>query len=248
MINLEPLSPGNRVELQLSQQVLRAKNTGEKVHTFISDVTDIFDNGTIEVEVPTEKGRLIPLPVGIRVDVIFFVKTSLYGCRAVIKDRYKKDNLYMLLLTPETDIYKVQRREFFRVDVFFNLDYYVLQPEDLEMEKVEDIYQFLKEQGDPLRERQGVAADLSGGGIRFTGDIKLEKEAKLLMCFPLPMGGQLKQFLVIGEVIDSFSRQDKYDTFVNRVKFQIEDNRVREHIIRYVFEEERRQRKRENGQ
>ena len=154
----------------------------------------------------------------------------------------------MLLLTPETDIYKVQRREFFRVDVFFNLDSYGLQPEDLAMEKVEDIYQFLKEQGDPLRERQGVAADLSGGGIRFTGDIKLEKEAKLLMWLPLPMEGQLKQFLVIGEVIDSFSKQDKYDTFVNRVKFQIEDNRVREHIIRYVFEQERRQRKRENGQ
>ena len=63
------------------------------------------------------------------------------------------------------------------------------------------------------------------------------------MRFELPILDTEKSFLLVGRVIYSSEIVNRANEFENRVKFELIDSVTREKIIRYIFNEERKNRK-----
>ena len=92
----------------------------------------------------------------------------------------------------------------------------------------------------------GTILDISGGGARFTSSNSLTNVKYLLLEFQLPQENKKTplDIDVVAKVIDS-KQTDAQDKYTHRVKFYFKDPRMKEQLIGYVFQEERRIRKKE---
>ena len=88
-----------------------------------------------------------------------------------------------------------------------------------------------------------VILDISGGGIKISTDTPLEASSYIITRFRLSVNGSEQEFILIGQVIEcERSQSGKYFA---RIRFIFDNIAKREQIVRYVFEEERRIRRRE---
>ena len=95
------------------------------------------------------------------------------------------------------------------------------------------------------REYAGRIVDLSGGGIRFRTDQKLRENQYVLFEIHLQNENLDKQYYIIGTIISCIKTEKTPETpYEARAKFLITDSSVREEIIRFIFEEERKARQR----
>lgn len=86
--------------------------------------------------------------------------------------------------------------------------------------------------------------DLSGGGARFIGKDRLDMDSYILMVIRLTTSSMDKQYFIKGHVLASEEAESRWGKIETRVQFIFHDNRMQEEIIRYIFEEERKVRKR----
>ena len=92
----------------------------------------------------------------------------------------------------------------------------------------------------------GTILDISGGGARFTSSNSLADVKFLLLEFQLPQENKKSplEIDVVAKLIDS-KQADTKDKYMHRVKFYFKDPHMKEQLIGYVFQEERRIRKKE---
>lgn len=240
---------GDKIDIRLIQQVENADKTGTSAETYRSQVLDIRENGNFEISMPTEKGKLILLPLGVRFEFVFYSYTgSLYRCMGQVVERYKKDGFYLLEIQLKTPLEKFQRREYYRYSCTMDFSFYALDDEHQEMETAEEIYQNLTEGEVKVPPYHGMMVDLSGGGMKFRSPYEFAKGDRLLINLHLTNERMDRHFQVLANVISSIEVHTPTKAlFESRISFIIEDNRIREEIIRYIFEEERKIRQKENG-
>ncbi len=244
----ELIKPGDKVDLQLVQQIESAEKTGTTASIYKSQVLDKRSNGNYIISMPIENGRLILLPIGVRYELTFYCGGSMYRCVGQIVERYKKDNLYMLEVELKTQLERYQRREYYRYNCTLDVDFFVLNEEHKTMESTEVIMQDLLNTDFTENRCKGVAVDLSGGGMKFRSEVQLKPRDQILIMLRLINARMDKQYQIVGEVIACTEvRTEKIRLYESRVQFSIKDNKIREEIIRYIFEEERRNRQKVNG-
>ena len=107
------IEPGCKAEMQLISRKLTAAEEEKKV--YVSKVFDVLSEDRLEILMPMEKTKLILLPVDGEIDVTFYAGEHLYQCFTRVVDRYKRDNMYILLMEATSNLRKVQRREYYRV-------------------------------------------------------------------------------------------------------------------------------------
>ena len=90
-----------------------------------------------------------------------------------------------------------------------------------------------------------MICDISGGGVRFTGDVPLEAGQFVLLIFRLINKNTDECFHLVSQIVEA--RKEDNERYSCRAKFIFKDLRDREKIVRFVFEEERRIRKKEIG-
>ena len=172
----------------------------------------------------------------------------MYRCIGQIVERYKKDNLYMLEVELKTQLERYQRREYYRYNCTIDVDFYVLNEEHKTIESTEIIMQDLLDMDFTEERCKGVIVDLSGGGMKFRSEVQLKAGDQILVLLRLINARMDKQYQILGEVIECTEiRVEKMRAYESRVQFSIKDNKIREEIIRYIFEEERRNRQKVNG-
>lgn len=248
MIISDIIRPGDKIDIRLMQQIENAERTGTEASTYKSQVLDILDNGDLEISMPTETGKLILLPLGVRFEFVFYSGGSLYRSMGLVVERYKRDNLYMLVVELKTQLEKFQRREFYRYNCTLNVGYFILNEEQIKMESTDEILSDLMDVDFKEKRRSGVIVDISGGGMKFRSADELKPNDQILVMLRLTNDKTDRQFQIRGNIIECRRvEKSKDQLFESRVKFIIEDNRIREEIIRYIFEEERRIRQKENG-
>ena len=240
---------GDKIDIRLIQQIENSDKTGERPETYRSQVLDIRENGNFEIAMPTEKGKLILLPLGVRFEFVFYSYTgNLYRSMGQVVERYKKDGFYMLEIQLRTPLEKFQRREFYRYSCTMDFSFYTLEEEQLEMETAEEVYQDLTEGEVKVPPYQGMMVDLSGGGMKFRSPYELNRGGKILVVLRLTNEKMDRHFQILGKVISCIEVHTPTKVlYESRISFIIEDNRIREEIIRYIFEEERKIRQKENG-
>ena len=154
----------------------------------------------------------------------------------------------MLEVELKTQLERYQRREYYRYNCTLDVDFFVLKEENKTMESAEVIMQDLLNTDFNEERCKGVVVDLSGGGMKFRSEVQLKPEDQILVILRLINARMDKQYQIIGEVIACTEvRNEKIRLYESRVKFSIKDNKIREEIIRYIFEEERRNRQKVNG-
>ncbi len=231
------ISVGDKIELQaMVRENEESQGTPGKVYH--STVHDIQSEDTIEITMPMEKTKLILLPVDSEFEMVFYGASGLFQCLARVIDRYKSNNTYILLLEMTSNLRKYQRREFYRLGCALEMSTRNLQDE--EVETIESRQPYTLSRGLPLK--QSVIVDISGGGLRFLSSQRYEPGSLIYCSYHLMNGGEHKKYEVISRVISAIELDNRPGTFEHRVQFYDLDPTVREEIIKYIFEEERKNR------
>ena len=231
------ISPGDKVEMKSTVNVVLPDGT-KGIKTYKSSVYDILDEGRLEIVMPKDQTKLVLLPVDGEYDVCFYTHGGMYRADVKIIEIQKINGIYVLVTEMISNLHKYQRREYYR----FNC---IIEMMAREMTKKEtDIYAEglaeLLPQSDMIR---GVIVDISGGGARFVSRQLFRESSMILMRFELPILDMEKSFLLVGRVIYSSEIVNRANEFESRVKFELIDSVKREKIIRYIFNEERKNRK-----
>lgn len=72
-------------------------------------------------------------------------------------------------------------------------------------------------------------------------------ETNLLLNFSLNSGSGEKDIWMLGTLLQTKQIESGVSKYEHRIMFIMKDNRIREEIVRYIFEEERKSRQKEKG-
>ena len=180
----ELIRPGDKADIIPVREPGKSEVEGK---LYKSKVFDVKENGNLEMSMPTERGRLVVLSLGTRMEIVFYTKNGLYRSVGQIRERYKSANLYIMEVELKTQPEKFQRREYYRFPCVMDFQYYTITKEEARFESAEALLIHLREQEDedgknPNREREyaGKIVDLSGGGTRFRTPKELDPRQWLL--------------------------------------------------------------------
>lgn len=233
--------PGNKVEMQAVERAKYIDET-EKKKVYQTQVSNILSEDQLEVYMPMEKSKLILLPVNAEYDLYFYTQAGLYQCFANVIDRYKSDNQFILMMELTSNLRKFQRREYYRLSCALEMNSRPLEKEEVEVVQQGNSYLV---PGLPLK--RSVIVDISGGGIRFIGNYAYEPESLVYCKYNLVVDGNSKEYTLVAKVLMVRELDDRPGIYEHRAQYINIDTSEREEIIRFIFEEERKHRKREKG-
>lgn len=238
-MGLEVVKPGDKIDIQYLHQ-----NNGK---TYKSGVFDILSDNEMEITMPTDEGKMVLFQTGFEFQFYFYTSKGLFSCDAVVTGRCKKDNFYLLTVKIISGLKKYQRREYYRVNTLIDFAYYKITDKIAELETTEDLFEEITNPEYIEQKMLARTKDISGGGVRFLSNEKLEAGSKILAVIRLTNDKLDHMFYLVAEVIESFVEENMKDRWIVRAKWQFKNIKDRDLIVRYVFEEDRMIRKKENG-
>lgn len=212
-----------------------------------SSVHDILENNILEVAMPTDEGKMVMFQVGFECQYYFYTEKGMYTCETVVVNRYRRENFFLLAVRATSPLKKYQRREFYRIEKSIDMAYYKISDEVAALQTTEELFDEIADPKYIIEKMFARTRDLSGGGLRFTTAEKLESGTKLLVEIRLSNPKMDRTFYLVTNIIDSFEIPDVKDLWIARGRFEFKNKKDRDLIIRYVFEEDRMMRKKENG-
>lgn len=210
LIYKKKLFPGQAVELNVPDGDYKGK-----YRTRIDEVGEKL----LSVVAPYVQGQVIPLREGTVIEVSFWDEISAYSFDAKIMQRIAVPIPVFVLELPE-NTRKVQRRNFVRVPAHYAIAFRSVTREGLSDRK------------------KGHMLDLSGGGMRFQTNEKVEKNFLLYAELELPLG----KIQTPARVCRAEKTEDGKGYDVS-VEFYEISERERDRIIRCVFDIQRDMRK-----
>lgn len=237
------IKPGDKIELT---KVERIKENSEEPVTkkvYRSKVCELLSEDRLEITMPMEKGKLQLLQVDNEYDLFFYTSNGLYQCFARVVDRYKTNNIYMILMELTSNLRKQQRREYYRFSCALEMNTCGVSEEELKeaMQATEPIR--LKAE----KLSKGIIVDISGGGLRFVIDKKYETDSMVNCIYHLLIEGRKKEYDLVGKVLSVKELSSRPGIYEHRIQYVNINTEQREEIIRYIFQEERKNRKKELG-
>lgn len=232
------ISIGNKIDMEIlidGEPVVEK----EKRRSLICKVMDFPERNVIRISMPFFEGRIVPLSVGDQYHMNFFTDKGIYASRFVVVKRLKEGNLFLADMEIQESLKKVQRREFFRYDCRIPADYRLVSPEELEKERIEE--------PEDVEWKKGVVLDISGGGVRMISEFQETAGALMQLRMSLVVAGELHEFLLYGKLIASIKNKTRSELYEQRVEFNQIDEKEREKIIRYIFDEQRKRILKEKG-
>lgn len=234
------ISEGDKIDFRdiLTEEQV---NDGVSPNVYVSQVLDFTENGNLMVAMPMKRANLVPLSKGQQYEVFFYTQKGLYQSIAVIVDRFKSGTLYSMEISLMSELQKYQRRQYYRLEKSISVKYAAISEEEYNT--------FLNERTAPPRLQtavdfsDGTSLDISGGGLRFAGNKKIDKAQKLVVQFDIVSASRPIRYCLPAKVIMSFEMTDRVGRFEHRIEFAGISRESREVLIKYIFEEERKMRK-----
>lgn len=233
------LSPGDKLELQILEHARQDNDENKRI--YYSQVNDILSEDRLEISMPMEKSKLILLPVDTEYDMTIYTAQGLFQCFVRVVDRYKSENMYLLVVELTSNLRKNQRREYYRFSCALEMCSRNLEEEELQA--VENKVPYSLVPGLPLK--RSVIADISGGGLRFLSNQKYEPDSLIYCSYHLVINNVRKLYEVVGKVLYVREMENRPGVFEHRVKYINMEEEKREEIIKFIFQEERKNMKRD---
>ena len=234
------ISPGNRVELKATGKIWMDDDSRTK-HIYMSKIMDVTSDDRIEVLMPFERGKIVLLPVDGEYSMCFYSTRGLFQCCAKIVDRYRSDNMYILVMDLTSELQKLQRREYYRFSCALELKSRLCSKE--EQEAFEMNRKYLVDPGDDLQ--KSVVVDISGGGLRFVANFRYEEGSTIYCAYSLPGNVNSKEYEMICNVLKVQEIDSRPWLFEQRIQNINIDETYKEDIIYFILEEERKIRKKQ---
>lgn len=234
------INPGDKIDITFLHH-----NNGK---IYKSSVFDILGENELEIGMPTEEGRMVLFQIGFACQFYFYTSKGMYSCEAVVTNRYKKDNFYLLSVKVTSGLKKYQRRDFYRVETAVNFAYYHITAEIAKLETTEDLFEEIADPKYIEEKKAAITKDISGGGVRFSADEKIEIGEKILSVIRLSNEKVDQTFYLVSEIISCEPMEKVQGKWVIRAKWIFKDIKDRDTIVRFVFEEDRIIRKKESGE
>ena len=229
---------GDRIELMHIKSAIGRKVSDKK---YGSQVLDFDGDRTAKIAMPISEGKVIPLEIDDDYNLCFFTNSGLYQCTAQIKKRYTENRMYVMDVIFLTPLKKFQRRKFYRLDCLFPIRYRIVPKEQFEKKNEAE---HDNEKDETLWE-EGTISDLSGGGIRFHGNVECKKEDFVEIVLPLSLQSGIVPLSLYMKVVSCVHFEGSSVAYETRGEFLNINEKERETVIKYVFEEQRRRMRKE---
>lgn len=241
------ITPGDKIDIKFMHEANLEVNGGKDAVIYQSSVCDIFSDTDLEISMPTHGGRMVLFQTGAECIFVFYTKGGMYRCFGVVQDRYREGNLYLLSVHMSTPPVKFQRREFFRVNYVAQMQYYEITEEVAGLKTTEELYACIQNVEYENKAVKAMIQDISGGGVRFTSKQLLKEGDFVLIVTRLTNDRIDETFYLACRIVDSQKNSNVEDLYIHRAKFIFKDLKDRDKIVRFVFEEERKIRRKELG-
>ena len=242
------LRPGTPIEFNFASTNSDIENNIEEDRSvYISSVFGITKRGEVIFHIPTRKGHIVTIPMDVPFNAVFNTKKGLFQLTGVITKRGRLENYPVYVLEPSTGLKKVQRRDYYRFQCLIPIMVLPI-PEDVallpNMELVEaDLERYGNTYGTPV---SGTILDISGGGAKFNSNMDITTDRYMYVSFKLTSNTINQNINAIAKRVRSEYKTDKR-IFEHRIEFLFKEPEDRETIIKYIFDEERRIRKKDQG-
>ena len=229
---------GDRIELMHIKSAIGRKVSDKK---YGSQLLDFDGDRTAKIAMPISEGKVIPLEIDDDYNLCFFTNSGLYQCTAQIKKRYTENRMYVMDVIFLTPLKKFQRRKFYRLDCLFPIRYRIVPKE--QFEKKNEAEQ--DNEKDEILWEEGTISDLSGGGIRFHGNVECKKGDFVEIVLPLSLQSGIIPLSLYMKVVSCVHFEGSRVAYETRGEFLNINEKERETVINYVFEEQRRRMRKE---
>ena len=218
--------------MQIGEKIeIIVNNTPDKAsEVYYSMVQDVPANEEIIVTEPMLKGKPIALHLGSNVRVNFFRERGQFYFFAEVVDRFKIDLIRLVRLKQTSQIFRLQRRNYYRLKTRIPLNFKIIKD---------------KKTTDDAEIHKGLIIDISGGGIGLLTDVELELGTRIeCPIFVQDMLDLTVEGIVVrtAKAIDSLKTEYKYHSGILFDKIHESKRRT---IIQYIFEIQRRRIKKE---
>ncbi len=223
-MELTDIETGTRLELEPEYGT-----DSERKPVYVSSFEWAEGRDSALITAPISAGRLVPLEKGAVYNICFLNKEgkllNLYKFRAVVRERLVIDNMHLLLIEKLGEIARIQRRNFFRLDCYVDVRYRVIK-------SISD------DDNCDIPFRKTITSDLSGGGIRLLLDEKIDPGTYLECELFTETDRKIRFF---GKVVrfEHIGSGGKY-RYAAGVAYVDIDEKEREDVIKYIFEEQRK--------
>ncbi|MGB4661433.1 MAG: flagellar brake domain-containing protein [Mobilitalea sp.] len=246
----EVLLVGDKIDVR---PLDRAGKPAHTARSFVSQLIDFVDFDVINIAAPMALGKTIVLTVGEYYNLCFYTNKGLYQGNCVVLNNQKDNNILVTLVRITTDLEKLQRRQYYRLECIHEIEYHIISREEEIIQK-----KFLKnefadnEECNKLKERLSVLqsewtkasiTDLSGGGAKFNSPSLHEKGDIVQIKLDFISNGELKRLILAADIISSNKLLNQSGAYEYRVEFTDIAQKDREALIKYIFEQERRRRR-----
>ena len=102
---------------------------------------------------------------------------------------------------------------------------------------------YLVDPGENLQ--KSVVVDISGGGLRFVANFSYEEGNTIYCSYRLPGNANDKEYEMLCNVLKVTELESRPGLFEHRIQYIYIDENSREDIIHFIFEEERKIRKKQ---
>lgn len=206
--------PKQRVELHI--------DTNKGILNLSTHLEHITDAGEFIVAAPFYRGQLYPFLSREHAELFTIVEgTGVISCEVAVEKRLKNGDVVLLLLEKISDIRKTQRRKHYRLPTL--LDAEITVPKRPEMIKL-----------------HAVTRDISAGGVRMVTPERLFEKEHVKLNVDLNGEALSLHSSVLASVAIS-SGNPRFDTRFEFSDLNVDDERV---IVAYIFEEQRKRRRR----
>lgn len=241
------LQIGNKIDICTLDKSEIRRAEGGKVPILSSQLESVDENGDLVIHMPMHKGKIILLSLGSRYELMFYTRRGLYRGVCQVTDRYKEDNLFMVKMALKSGLNKFQRREYFRLECILGMETYKVDREEALKLDEAHMEQRVKDPEIAETAEKAVIVDISGGGIRFVSEKRHEEGECLIVRTLLKNENMNQPLLVIASVISSRKASANVDRYETRAEFLHLGTKLRETIIKYIFDEDRKLRKKDVG-
>lgn len=225
------INVGDKIEIQ---------SRHNKNNAYLSQLLSINDQKNITVFSPISRGKIIPLTLNIRYDILFITPKRCYRCIGVPRKRGKKDGIAYTDIEIVGNVEKFQRRNYFRFRCILNMKYILLE-DDQSIER--DIKSSDIKDNAKSNLNSAVVRDISGGGLRFVSNTLIQSGRRIVGT--VDFDGYLMR--IAANIVSKENINHNIYKFEYRAAFINISEADRERIIKYVFEKQRKDLQREKG-
>ena len=199
---------------------------------FISQLAEIYNEYEALIAVPIVEGVVYAVRVGWRITVYMQRNNTLYRFFAKVIERNVRDGIHCMKILRVSEIDEAQRRKYYRFSCSLPVRYRI----------IEDIYTDLNKEY-----KRGVTADLSGAGMC----LRLREEVEINSIIECEIDFGNVELALVGQIVRKVQRgmfDINHGIFEYDVGILFSDiaDRDRDFIIKFIFDEQRRQIKRKN--